>query len=295
MHASRRALAIPSIRRCACVLGDDVHAVQNADDEPPNPITIKSIEFRDVVFHYPTKPDVPVLRGPPQLDSHAQSHAQSCAAFAWEGFAGISLSIKEKQKVALVGESGSGKSTIVQLLERFYDPIRGSIFVNGEVLPSFPSGTHRCTHARSLELTHTQAASTPGHARTSTQHHTQGNARGACMHVHSLSVRSQAHSRAIVFIERCGDAEPATIAVARLPGCARVRRGISSSTDPHCRDSCRLQLRWAGARDVRAVVKGEPHNGAHWLLKHESAGVAFPHVHVCKRLEYPALIVYLDR
>ena len=54
--------------------------------------------------------------------------------------AGISLSIKEKQKVALVGESGSGKSTIVQLLERFYDPIRGSIFVNGEVLPSIPVG-----------------------------------------------------------------------------------------------------------------------------------------------------------
>ena len=54
--------------------------------------------------------------------------------------AGISLSIKEKQKVALVGESGSGKSTIVQLLERFYDPIRGSIFVNGEVLPSIPAG-----------------------------------------------------------------------------------------------------------------------------------------------------------
>ena len=138
------------------MLGDDLDAVQNADDEPPNPIAIKSIEFRDVVFHYPTKPDVPVLRGPPQLDSHAQSHAQSCAAFAnARDVAGVSLSIKEKQKVALVGESGSGKSTIVQLLERFYDPIRGSIFVNGEVLPLLIRvGTHRCSLARSNSHTH---------------------------------------------------------------------------------------------------------------------------------------------
>ena len=32
---------------------------------------------------------------------------------------------------AQVGESGSGKSTIIQLLERFYDPIEGEVLVDG--------------------------------------------------------------------------------------------------------------------------------------------------------------------
>jgi energy-coupling factor transporter ATP-binding protein EcfA2 len=35
---------------------------------------------------------------------------------------------------AQVGESGSGKSTIIQLLERFYDPIEGEVLVDGRYL-----------------------------------------------------------------------------------------------------------------------------------------------------------------
>jgi len=38
------------------------------------------------------------------------------------------------QKVAFVGESGSGKSTIMALLERFYDPIAGAVLVNNQDL-----------------------------------------------------------------------------------------------------------------------------------------------------------------
>ena len=40
---------------------------------------------------------------------------------------GLNLDIKVGQTVALVGSSGCGKSTTVQLLQRFYDPLSGSV------------------------------------------------------------------------------------------------------------------------------------------------------------------------
>ena len=63
------------------------------------------IEFRNVTFAYPTKLNINVLNG-------------------------INLCIEPGQAAALVGYSGCGKSTIIQLLERFYDVADG----NGEVL-----------------------------------------------------------------------------------------------------------------------------------------------------------------
>ena len=64
------------------------------------------VEFRDVHFTYPSRPDAPI-------------------------FQGFSLSMAAGQTVALVGSSGSGKSTIVNLLERFYDPQQGEVTVDG--------------------------------------------------------------------------------------------------------------------------------------------------------------------
>ncbi len=65
-----------------------------------------NIEYRDVHFSYPTREDVPVLKG-------------------------INLTIEAGQKVALVGASGAGKSTIVQLLQRFYGLEKGEILIDG--------------------------------------------------------------------------------------------------------------------------------------------------------------------
>jgi ATP-binding cassette subfamily B (MDR/TAP) protein 1 len=44
----------------------------------------------------------------------------------------ISLSIPAGKFTAVVGASGSGKSTIIQLLERFYDPVEGTISLDGQ-------------------------------------------------------------------------------------------------------------------------------------------------------------------
>lgn len=77
-----------------------------------------NIEFRDVHFRYPTRPEQPVLRG-------------------------LSFTVKPGQYVALVGASGCGKSTTIALLERFYDPIVGGIFVDGKDISSLHLNDYR--------------------------------------------------------------------------------------------------------------------------------------------------------
>ncbi len=49
----------------------------------------------------------------------------------------VSLSIKPGEVVALVGENGSGKTTLIKLLCRFYDPVQGTISVDGIDLRQF--------------------------------------------------------------------------------------------------------------------------------------------------------------
>uniref|UniRef100_H2ZPB9 Bile salt export pump n=1 Tax=Ciona savignyi TaxID=51511 RepID=H2ZPB9_CIOSA len=69
-------------------------------------ITPIQITFKSVRFHYPTRPDLPVLKG-------------------------LDITIKPGQTLALVGQSGCGKSTTVQLLERFYDADEGEVSIDG--------------------------------------------------------------------------------------------------------------------------------------------------------------------
>ncbi|KAJ2910771.1 hypothetical protein GGI21_000537, partial [Coemansia aciculifera] len=76
------------------------------------------ISFRDVHFSYPSRPDVPVLKG-------------------------FSLDILPGQKVALVGESGCGKSTTIGLIERFYDPAQGDVLIDGVNIKELNIGSLR--------------------------------------------------------------------------------------------------------------------------------------------------------
>ena len=77
-----------------------------------------TIEFRDVHFRYPTRPEQPVLRG-------------------------LDLTVKPGQYVALVGASGCGKSTTIAMMERFYDPLSGGVFVDGKDISSLNINDYR--------------------------------------------------------------------------------------------------------------------------------------------------------
>lgn len=52
-------------------------------------------------------------------------------------FKHMNLRVKKGHKVAFVGTSGCGKSTIIQLLQRFYFPVQGTIKINGIDLKDF--------------------------------------------------------------------------------------------------------------------------------------------------------------
>ncbi|KAJ2964662.1 hypothetical protein NQZ79_g546 [Umbelopsis isabellina] len=105
--------AISSARGAAYKIFETIDRVPLIDPdmeggEKPNKV-VGNIEFKNVQFRYPTRPDVPILKD-------------------------LSLTIKPGMTVAFVGPSGSGKSTSVALLQRFYDPLSGQVLLDGHDL-----------------------------------------------------------------------------------------------------------------------------------------------------------------
>ena len=80
------------------------------------------IRFENVYFDYPSRPDMPVLRG-------------------------INLDILPGQKIALVGQSGSGKSTIASLLMRLYPWQKGEITLDGKPINEMDISSYRSVYA----------------------------------------------------------------------------------------------------------------------------------------------------
>ncbi|XP_016180302.1 ABC transporter B family member 15 isoform X2 [Arachis ipaensis] len=70
------------------------------------------MELKDVHFAYPARPNVMI-------------------------FEGFSMQIDAGKSTALVGQSGSGKSTILGLIERFYEPMKGQVSIDGRDIKSY--------------------------------------------------------------------------------------------------------------------------------------------------------------
>lgn len=94
-----------------------IPSIDSLDEGGQKPDLKGDIQFTNVSFIYPSRPQgklyfwsklilVTVLKN-------------------------VSFSIPEGKFTAIVGSSGSGKSTMIHLLERFYDTVAGSITING--------------------------------------------------------------------------------------------------------------------------------------------------------------------
>uniref|UniRef100_A0A8B9N1S1 p-glycoprotein n=1 Tax=Accipiter nisus TaxID=211598 RepID=A0A8B9N1S1_9AVES len=86
------------------VLFERVPSIDSYSEEGEKPQMQNSI---DLAFNYPNRPEVKILQG-------------------------LNLKVEKGQTLALVGSSGCGKSTVVQLLERFYDPLDGEMLFDGK-------------------------------------------------------------------------------------------------------------------------------------------------------------------
>uniref|UniRef100_K3WTD3 Uncharacterized protein n=1 Tax=Globisporangium ultimum (strain ATCC 200006 / CBS 805.95 / DAOM BR144) TaxID=431595 RepID=K3WTD3_GLOUD len=84
--------------------------IDSFDENGLKPTKVEGkIEFRNILFRYPTRPEVTVLKD-------------------------YNLTIEAGQTVAFCGPSGGGKSTCISLIERFYDPVKGEVCLDGHNL-----------------------------------------------------------------------------------------------------------------------------------------------------------------
>ncbi|RWW22093.1 hypothetical protein BHE74_00039367 [Ensete ventricosum] len=96
-----------SIRSVFAILNRGTRIDPDDPEAEPVDSVRGEIELRHVDFAYPSRPDVPIFKD-------------------------FNLRIRAGQSQALVGASGSGKSTVIALVERFYDPTAGKVLIDGK-------------------------------------------------------------------------------------------------------------------------------------------------------------------
>lgn len=97
---------------------DAITAPSLSHDAKAQSLLSGNITFKNVDLTYPSRLNAPV-------------------------FTNLNLKVRAGETIALVGRSGAGKSSVISLIERFYDPTSGAIFLNGVDIKSVPVSQHR--------------------------------------------------------------------------------------------------------------------------------------------------------
>ncbi len=103
----------------------------------------------------PTKTDTQVLQAAPSIDYDFQGKVElRDLVFGYSRqrpvLKGLNLIIQPRQTVALVGRSGSGKSTLVKLLLRYFEPLRGGLYIDDQDIRTLDVRSYR----RRLAIVH---------------------------------------------------------------------------------------------------------------------------------------------
>lgn len=104
--------AIGATERLMDIHDEAAESISLSKEAPPLKLEGR-IAFKNVAFHYASRPDMPVLQG-------------------------VTFNAEPGDRIALVGPSGAGKSTIASLVLRFYDPVSGSVLIDGKDAGEYP-------------------------------------------------------------------------------------------------------------------------------------------------------------